>query len=115
MEEDSKLSDEAPGNAPECEAPTSTWKHLEPRPDSWRRQYYLKARNMTVGQLVSTILANKESPEQASEYFELPLEVIQEAILYYERNKALIQQEAAVEREALAAQGFKLEPSPLSR
>ena len=115
MEEGSKIAGEASGNTSEMDPTTFTWKHLTSRPDSWRRQYYLKARNMTVGQLVSTMRANKETPEQASEHFELPLEVIQEALLYYEQNKALIQQEAAAERDALAAKGFKLESSPLSR
>jgi uncharacterized protein (DUF433 family) len=71
-------------------------------------QYYLKARNMTVGQLVSTIRTNKETPEQASEYLELPLEAIQEALAYYDQNKALMQQEAAAEREALAAKDSSL-------
>ena len=91
------------------------WNHLIVRPSSWRRQLGLKERNMTVGQLVSTIRANRYTPEQASEDLELPLEAIQEALEYYEKNKELIQREAAEERRYLAERGYPLEPKDLSR
>jgi hypothetical protein len=32
------------------------YKHLEPRPHRWRKQLYIKGRNMTVWQLVSNML-----------------------------------------------------------
>ena len=51
-----------------------SWEHLIARPHRWRRQLSLRARKMTVSQLVSTIRANKLSPEQASDDLELPLE-----------------------------------------
>src|SRR5947209_4322462 len=86
----------------------SRWKHLIARPHQWRRQLSLRARNMTVGQLVSTIRANKLSPEAASDDLELPLEAIREALAYYEENKALIQREANEERRWLAEQGYPL-------
>ncbi len=94
--------------------PEPAWKHLESRPRSWRRQLYLKERNMTVGQLVSTVYANKYSVEQACANLELPVEVIQEALDYYQANKALIQEEAAAERQFLKDMGYSLEPRPLS-
>jgi predicted ribosome quality control (RQC) complex YloA/Tae2 family protein len=115
MEEDDKIVQETPADIqPELEPPVHRWEHLAPRADSWRRQYYLKERNITVGQLVSTIRANNYSLETASENLELPVDVLKEALRYYEQNKELIQQEAAAERQALAAKGFKLEPPPLS-
>ena len=102
MEEDEKVVEaRSTSGSAEMEAPASTWKHLSPRPGSWRRQYYLKERNITVGQLISTIRANKYSLEIASENLELPLDVLQEALLYYEQNKELIQREAAAERKAI--------------
>lgn len=91
------------------------WSHLIARPSKWRRQLGLKERNITVGQLVSTIRANRYTPEEASKDLELPLEAIQEALAYYEQNKELIQSEAAEERRYLAEKGYALEPKDLSR
>jgi uncharacterized protein (DUF433 family) len=91
------------------------WKYLVARPHAWRRQLVIKGRNITVGQLVSTVRANQLSPEQASADLELPVEAIQEALAYYEENRALIQMEAAEERRWLAEQGYPLEPKDLSR
>jgi len=91
------------------------WRYLVPRPHAWRRQLAIKGRNMTVGQLVSTVVANRLTPEQASEDFGLPVEAINEALAYYAENKELIQLEAAEERRWLAGRGFTLEPQPLSR
>lgn len=93
----------------------SVWKHLRAKPNSWRRQLYLKDRNMTVGQLVSTLLANQETPEQASENLELPLDAVLEALAYYEQNKNLIQEEAAAEKDFLKEKGFNLESPPVPR
>jgi hypothetical protein len=86
------------------------WHYLIERPSSWRKQLYLKGRNLTVGQLVSTVKANRLTPEQASENLELPVPAILEALLYYEENRALIQAEAAEERRALVEAGCLLTP-----
>ncbi|HKI33176.1 MAG TPA: hypothetical protein VKA46_15095 [Gemmataceae bacterium] len=91
------------------------WRYLMTRSHPWRRQLYIKGRNMTVGQLASTVFANKLTPEQASEDLDLPVEAIREALAYYEQNKGLIQMEAAEERRYLAEQGCALEPQHLSR
>jgi hypothetical protein len=115
MEEGNKVIDEAPTEGlPQIEEESPAWIHLAPRAGSWRRQFYLKERNVTVGQLISTIRANKYSLQIASENLDLPEEALREAMLYYEQNKELIQREAATERQALAEKGFKLEPPPLS-
>ncbi len=70
---------------------------------------------MTVGQLVSTVYANKLTPERASVDLDLPVEAIQEALAYYEENKALIQMEAAEVRRQFAEGGYPLEPKDLPR
>lgn len=98
--------------AQECAA---RWQYLVARPHPWRRQLSIKGRNMTVGQLVSTIRANKLGPEEASWDLELPLEAIHEALQYYADNQELIQSEAAEERRRLAAKGYPLEPKDLPR
>jgi|ERR1043165_8806838 uncharacterized protein (DUF433 family) len=91
------------------------WQYLVSRPHRWRRQLCVKGRNMTVGQLVSTIRANRYTPEQASDELELPLEAIQEALAYFDENRNLIEMEAAEERRRIGERGLSLEPKDLSR
>lgn len=93
----------------------SGWIYLVERPHTWRRQLSLKGRNLTVGQLMSTVRANGLTPEQASDAFVLPLAAIHEAISYLEQNRGLIELEAAEERSRLARKGYKLEPQALPR
>jgi uncharacterized protein (DUF433 family) len=91
------------------------WQYLVARPHRWRRQLSIKGRNMTVGQLVSTIRANRYTPEQASNEMELPLLAITEALAYYAEHRELIELEANEERRRLAERGFPLEPKDLPR
>ena len=91
------------------------WQYLIARPHRWRRQLSIKGRNMTVGQLVSGIYANRMTPEQASDNFDLPLTAIYEALTYYAENRSLIQLEAAEERRYLVERGYSLEPKNLPR
>jgi hypothetical protein len=84
------------------------WQYLIPRQHRWRRQLSVKGKNMTVGQLISTIRANRLTPEQASESLDLPLAAIHEALTYYEENRGLIELEANEERRRLAERGMTL-------
>jgi hypothetical protein len=92
---------------------TESWSHLAPRPDSWRRQYYLKDRNMTVRQLIGRMKANSWSIEQAASELNLPVEAIQEAVDYYGRNQELISLESALESYFLAKKGPTSGPRPV--
>jgi len=91
------------------------WHFLSPRPHPWRRQLYITGRNMTVGQLVYSIRAEKYTPEQASENFELPIGAIHEALAYYAENRALIEHEVNEERRHAREMGIPLEPEDLHR
>jgi uncharacterized protein (DUF433 family) len=91
------------------------WQYLVARPHRWRRQLSIKGRNMTVGQLVSTIRANRYTPEQASNDLELPLAAVQEALSYYGENRELIEMEACEERRRVSERGYPLEPENLPR
>jgi uncharacterized protein (DUF433 family) len=93
----------------------SPWQFLISRPHRWRRQFCIKGRNMTVGQLVNTLRSNNYTPEQASEELELPLAAIKEALDYFEKNRELIEMEASEEKRRLAQRGYPLEPKDLSR
>src|SRR5688572_10935410 len=56
------------------------WQYLVARPHRWRRQLCIKGRNMTVGQLVGTLRANRMTAEQAAENLDLPLAAIYETL-----------------------------------
>ena len=88
----------------------SQWQHLTSRPHRWRRQLSFKGRNMTVGQFVSTVYANRYAPEQASDELDLPLAAVHEALKYYAEHRDLIEMEAVEEKRRLAERGLRFEP-----
>jgi uncharacterized protein (DUF433 family) len=89
------------------------WQYLIARPHRWRRQLCIKGRNLTVGQLVSTIRANHYGPEQAADELDLPLAAINEALTYYDEYRNLIEMEASEERRRISERGYSLEPKNL--
>lgn len=88
----------------------SQWRYLVERPHPWRRQLCVKGRNMTAAQLVSAMNANGLSAAAAAEDFELPLEAINEAVLYCGAEAELLRLEADEERRRLMERGYRLEP-----
>jgi uncharacterized protein (DUF433 family) len=90
------------------------YRYLVEKPDKWRKQLYLKGRNMTVGQLVYSMRANNLSAEEAAADMDLPVEQVREAQAYYEINRDLIEREADEEKQSLLAEGVLLEPAPVS-
>jgi len=90
------------------------YRYLVAKPDKWRKQLYLKGRNMTVGQLVYSMRANNLSAEEAAADLDLPVAQVREAQAYYEINRDLIEREADEEKQSLLAEGVLLEPAPVS-
>lgn len=90
------------------------WKHLVRRPHPWRKQLYLKGRNMTARQLVGGIRANNLNEDTASANYRMPVEAIHEAITYVEQNKGLLEAEAEIERLMLKREGISRGPQPVS-
>ena len=82
------------------------YPHPERRPHPWRKQPYVKGRNLTVGRLVRNMRANGHSVESAAEDYDLPVEVIREALRYYKRHREEIEQDRAEERRLLVAAGI---------
>jgi uncharacterized protein (DUF433 family) len=80
------------------------YKHLEARPEAWRKQWYLKERNMTVWHVVGRMQAYGYSSAQAAEQFDLPLAAVLEAVDYYQNNKDLVDAETAEEGRRLRAE-----------
>lgn len=92
----------------------SHWHYLVERPHPWRRQLYIKGRNMTAAQLVSSMQANGLSAIQAAEDVDLPLAAVDEALRYCQENTGLLSLEAAEERRRLVERGHRLGPATLS-
>ena len=93
-------------------ARTEEYSLLEPHPDNWRKQLWLKGRHMTVGQLVYSMRADGtlDDLETAARNFALPVEQVRQALVYYWRHRALIEAEADQEKQWLVERGFVLEP-----
>jgi uncharacterized protein (DUF433 family) len=91
-----------------------TYKYLIRRPHPWRKQMWVKGRNMTVGNLVYTMRTNNLTSQEAAEDLNLPLDAIDESLQYYALNKDLIEIEALEEKRRLQEKGYRLEPQHLS-
>jgi uncharacterized protein (DUF433 family) len=74
------------------------WRFLVRRQHPWRKQLYLKGRNLTARQLVGSMKANQMNDAQAAANYHLPIEAIREALAYVEQNSNLLQAEAEIER-----------------
>jgi hypothetical protein len=54
------------------------------------------------------MLANRRTPEETAENWELPLEAVEEIVRYCETNRNLIGMEADEEKRFLREQGIRL-------
>ena len=86
------------------------WQYLEARPDSWRKQLYIKGRKLRARTVWSDMLVNEDTPSEAADNWDLPLQAIFEVIDYCESNQTLLEEEAELERQYLEEKGVKLEP-----
>lgn len=82
----------------ESEAGAPPYKYLVKRKHPWRRQLYIRGRNMTVRQLVGKVVANRMTYEEAAADQDLPVECIKEAFHYYVLNKGIIDQDSEFEQ-----------------
>src|SRR6266478_5431007 len=75
------------------ETPVEPWQHLVRRRHGWRKQLYVKGRNLTARQLAGSIKANQLDKEKAAANYNLPLEGIREAMTYVDQYKDLLETE----------------------
>ena len=80
------------------EAAVEPWRFLVRRQHPWRKQLYLKGRNLTARQLVGSIKANQLDDEKAAANHHFPIEAIREALAYVEKYGELLETEAEIER-----------------
>ena len=102
---DAGTSSQETGGSRERSAPP--WNYLVVRNHPWRKQLYIKGRNMTVRHLVGTVKANRFTEEQAAQDLHLPVEAIREALAYFEANPEVIALDHATEMYLLSLEGGK--------
>lgn len=86
----------------------TTYRYLEKRLHKWRKQLYIKGRNMSVWHLLCSMWANNMTPEEVAADYDLPVEAIYEALDYYEKNRELLEAEAEEEKRWLIEHGIQL-------
>jgi uncharacterized protein (DUF433 family) len=96
------------------EAAVEPWQHLVRRQHPWRRQLYIKGRNMTARQLVGSMMANQLNEEETAADFHLPVDAVREAFAYVEQNRELIEKELEIERLMTERGGVARGPQPVS-
>lgn len=87
-----------PSRAESREKAVEPWGFLVRRQHPWRKQLYIKGRNLTARQLVGAIKANRLDDKEAAANYHLPIQAIREALAYVEDNRELLETEAEIER-----------------
>ena len=89
------------------------YQHLEPRPGSNYRQWFLKGRRIRAA-IVDEVIHGPDprTPEEFAQEYQVPLEAVLEALDYVVRNRPLIEQEREREKANLRARGLLDGPTP---
>jgi uncharacterized protein (DUF433 family) len=92
--------------------PETQYQHLEPRPGSNYRSFFLKGRRIRAA-IVDQAIHGPDpfTPEEFAEEYQVPLEVVLEALEYVARNRPLIERERDEEAARLRVRGL-LGPMP---
>jgi uncharacterized protein (DUF433 family) len=83
------------------------YQHLEPRPGSNYRQWFLKGRRIRAAVVDEAIHGpDPFTPEEFARDYQVPQEAVLEALEYVARNRPLIEQERDREAARLRARGL---------
>jgi uncharacterized protein (DUF433 family) len=96
------------------EAAVEPWQYLVRRQHLWRKQLYVKGRNMTARQLVGSMRANLLDEEAAAADNHVPVEAVREALAYVASNRELLETEAEIERLMVKRGEVARGPQPVS-
>ena len=89
------------------------YQHLEARPGSNYRQFWLKGRRIRAAVVDEEIHGPEPlTPEEFAQGYQVPLEAVLEALDYVARNRPLIEQEREREAARLRARGLLDGPAP---
>jgi uncharacterized protein (DUF433 family) len=92
------------------QATKTQWQYLEARPQSWKKQLYLKGTRIKASVIYSDMIVNQMSQLEAVDNWDLPLEAIQEVVEYCQTHQELLKKEAQQGRKLLEEEGVLLEP-----
>ncbi|SRR5258708_801364 len=96
------------------EATVEPWQYMVRRQHAWRKQLYVKGRNMTARQLVGSMKANQLDEEAAAADNHVPVEAVREALAYVASNRELLETEAEIERLMVKRGAVARGPQPVS-
>ena len=96
------------------EAAVEPWQYLVRRQHPWRKQLYVKGRNLTARQLVGSMKANQLDEQATAADNRIPVEAVREALAYVASNRELLEAEAEIERLMLKRGGVARGPQPVS-
>jgi uncharacterized protein (DUF433 family) len=83
------------------------YQHLEPRPGSNYRQWFLKGRRIRAAVVDEAIHGpDPFTPEEFAREYQVPLEAVLEALDYVARHRVLIEQERDREAADIRARGL---------
>jgi uncharacterized protein (DUF433 family) len=89
------------------------YQHLEPRPGSNYRQWFLKGRRIRAAVVHEAVYGpDPLTPEEIAADFQVPMEAVLEALDYAARNRPLIEREREEEAARLRARGLLDGPPP---
>ena len=80
------------------------YQYLVTRREKGSKQAYLKGRNLTVGQLISTMRANGLSAEETAQDLDLPVAQVREAQAYYQVHREAVEASAQEDTRLLEAE-----------
>jgi hypothetical protein len=85
--------------------------HLEPRPGSRYRQWFVKGRNMRA-EVVYRAAAGVEprTPEEVARDLAIPIDAVHEAIDYCRKNESLLNEERSEEAADIHSRGLNKPP-----
>lgn len=87
------------------------YQHLEHRPSSNYQQLWVKGRHMRAEILYRlTVGSEPQTPQEVAQDYDLPLEVVQEAIEYAVQNQDLLDRERAREETRMQELGLDKPP-----
>src|SRR5437868_13600774 len=84
---------------------TSIWKYLAPNPKSAYKQLFIKGRRIRARTLYGRFMSAEEpmTPAEIAADYDLPLEVVEEAIAYYQTDPPEIKEDFEREERIMEA------------
>ena len=89
-------------------SPTTTWKHLTPNPKSAYKQLFIKDRRIRARDLYGMYMSAETpmTPAEIAADYDLPLEVVEEAIAYCQTDPPEIKEDFEREERIMEATGM---------